>query len=725
MRLARSAKDKRTSVSSRLRPAGSGLLIILLTLLVYLPALRAGFIWDDPEYVSENQLLHSPGGLARIWVPGNTFQYYPLVFTSFWIEYHLWGSHPLGYHLTNILLHACSAVLVWRLLRRLNVPAAWFCAAVFALHPVHVESVAWVTERKNVLAGLFYLLSLKCYLDFDRDRTTPRYFAALALFVLALLSKTVVCSLPLVLLLIGWYRGGAWKWRDLINLLPFFVVGGALGLLTVWLERYQVGAHGIDWELTFAQRILIAGRALWFYAASLLWPAQLCFIYPRWEPNPGHLLEWLAPLGVVAVLVTLWVLRARWGRGPLVALLFFVVTLVPALGFFDVFPFLFSFVADHFQYLASLGFIVLVVGGVAHALAGRTGALWRQARVPVAVIALLVLGALTAKRCQVYRDEETLYGDTLAKNPAAWMAHFNLGLILHERGDTDLAFEHFRRTVQLRPPYHKAHTMLARCYKERDDLDRAIQHYRAALQAEPRLVEANLNLGLLYALRRQYQQAIPLYRRALALRSPLPEANLALGNALLAVRDLDGAVEQYRRTLEAWPNDAPARAALGLALLWLGRVDDAVRELEAALALQPDLLEKRLLLAEVFRRRGQYARALGVLRQGLAHSPDHPRIAGALAWLLSTCPDDSLRDGVAALALAERSVGSTDRRDPAALKILAAAYAEAGRFEQALQTARQARVLATAANNERLVQELDPQIAAYQAGQPYRTAPGQ
>ncbi|UCG32414.1 MAG: hypothetical protein JSU68_12200, partial [Phycisphaerales bacterium] len=279
----------------RWRSAAPGLLIVLFTLAAYLPAMKAGYVWDDPDYVTENELLRSLDGLGRIWVPGNTPQYYPLVFTTFWIEYHLWELQPLGYHLTNILLHALSAVMVWRVLLRLRIPAAWLCATVFALHPVHVESVAWITERKNVLAVLFYLLSLRAYLGFVDHRRAGLYFAALALFGAALLSKTVTSSLPVVLLLIIWYRGGRFGAADLLNLLPFFIVGLCLSLLTVWLERHHVGARGVDWELSLPQRVLIAGRALWFYVATLLWPTRLTFIYPRWEPDPTRLVEWLAP----------------------------------------------------------------------------------------------------------------------------------------------------------------------------------------------------------------------------------------------------------------------------------------------------------------------------------------------------------------------------------------------------------------------------------------------
>ena len=716
---ARKSALVRETPPSRLRGVAPGLLIILLTLAAYLPATRAGFVWDDPDYVTGNELLRSLPGLGQIWIPQNTPQYYPLVFTSFWGEYHLWGLHPLGYHLTNIILHALSAVMVWRLLRRLKVPAAWCCAAVFALHPVHVESVAWITERKNVLSAGFYLLAMWAYLRFDEHRGARYYFAALALFLMALLSKTVACTLPLALLLIGWYRRGRWSRFDLLNLLPFLVLGAALGLLTVWLERHHVGARGIDWQLTSCQRVLIASKALWFYAYTLLWPTNLIFIYPRWEPDPSRLAEWLAPLALLVVLVAWWVGRARVGRGPPAALLFFILTLAPALGFVDVFPFRYSFVADHFQYLASLGLIVLVVGGLGRVFAAAAGSRANFGRLAAAVT-LAVFAVLTWNQCKIYRNAETLYGYTLAKNPGAWMAHFNLGLILDRRGQADAAFEHYQRTVRLRPRHHKAHTLLARDYTKRNELDKAVEHYLAALEINPRLLTANINLGNIYASRGQYQQAIQHYRQALSVRSPLPEANFALGNTLLAMGDFTAAAEQYRLALAGGPDDAPTRANLGVALLQLGRLDDAVAEFEAALSLQSELTETRLLSAAALSRLGDHAAAADTLRRGLELSPQEAKLIGALAWIMCTCPDHAVRNGPEALALAERLVQVTGRRDAGALKTLAAAYAEVGRFDQALQNARLARALAVAFNDRHLVQQIDRQIAAFQNRQPYR-----
>jgi hypothetical protein len=348
------------------RPIVCGGLLVLLTLVAYLPVLQyGGFIWDDDFYVSNNPLLRSVNGLVRIWTePTATPQFYPLVHTTFWIEYHLWQLNPFGYHLVNVLLHALNAVLFWRLLTKLDLPQAWVAAAVFALHPVCVESVAWISERKNVLSAFLYLSSALVYVEFwmwgsDKRRWVP-YAAAFALFVGALLSKTVTCTLPATLLIVLWWKRGRIKWGDVLPLVPFFVAGAALGLTTAWIERYRAGAMGGEWDLSFADRWMVAGRAVTFYAAKLLYPHPLSFVYERWQIVAGAWQQWLFPLGVIALLATLWALRERIGRGPLAAAAAFVAILGPALGFVNVYPFRYSFVADHFQYLASLAVITLV-----------------------------------------------------------------------------------------------------------------------------------------------------------------------------------------------------------------------------------------------------------------------------------------------------------------------------------------------------------------------------
>jgi len=405
--------------SQRTRLAVGALGLIVATLIAYAPALRAGFIWDDDAYVSENQTLRSGDGLRKIWFElGATPQYYPLVFTTFWAEYQIWEARPTGYHLINVLLHALSAVLLWRLLRLLGVPGAWIGAAVFALHPVNVESVAWISERKNVLSGMFYLSSALAYFHFDArllstDAGRARIYAlSLFLFLCALLSKTVTATLPAALLLVIWWKRGRVRWRDFQRVLPFFVLGMVFGLVTAWTERIHVGATGASWNFGPLDRVLIAGRAVWFYASKLVWPNELTFIYPHWRIDSQIWWQFLFPVAALALLAALWFLRGRIGRGPLVAALFFGGTLVPALGFFNVYPMRYSFVADHFQYLAGIGLITLAVAAGTSAIAKFDDDRKRMTAI-VAALVLLVLGTLTWQQARICTDLRGS-GDALA-----------------------------------------------------------------------------------------------------------------------------------------------------------------------------------------------------------------------------------------------------------------------------------------------------------------------
>ena len=524
------------------------LLLLALTVCAYLPATRGGFIWDDDRYVSENPALTHPAGLRAIWLrPGATDQYYPLVFTTFWVEHRIWGTNPAGYHWVNVILHGLNAGLLWILLTRLGVPCPWLAAAVFAVHPVHVESVAWISERKNVLSGFFYLLAFLAYLRFSPLEATGReeppagsglgwYAIAFVAFVAALLSKTVTCSLPAVIVLVTWWKRGWPTRREWAALVPMFVVGLALALHTAQMEKQHVGASGPDWAFTPVERCLIAGRALWFYAAKLVWPTPLVFVYPRWEIDAREAWQYLYPLGWAALLAVLgWAalspplplpgrpaaLRGL-GRGPLVAVLVFSGTLVPALGFFNVYPMLFSFVADHFQYLASIPLICLgaaACAGLARRLPLPTG------RVAAAML-IATLGLLAWRQGHAYADLETLWRDTIAKNPTAWMAHYNLGRLLLDGGRDAEALGCFERTVATNPRHALGYNNWGHLLKreaEAAEGERAARLYELAAEKtalaiehdrtrDPRIIR---NLAEIHMARGDYSAAVAAYERAL------------------------------------------------------------------------------------------------------------------------------------------------------------------------------------------------------------------
>jgi hypothetical protein len=454
-----------------------GSVIVVIVLAAYMPALHGGFIWDDDVYVTNNPALRSVAGLWSSWTRlSANVQYYPLVFTSFWVEYHVWHLNPFGYHAVNVVLHLLNAFLVWQILRRLEIRGAWLAAALFAAHPVHVESVAWITERKNVLSGFFYLGSFAAYLRFancwrgnaegndgESSGSARRAYAiALLLFGCALLSKTVTATLPLILLLMAWWKRGRIERKDVLPLVPFLLLAALVGSVTPYLERVQVGASGNEWDLTPVDRVLVAGRAIWFYLWKLVLPLRLTFSYPRWSIDAGSWWQYLFPAAALGAMIALYMKRERIGRGPFAAFFFFVLTLAPALGFFDIYPMRYSFVADHFQYLASLGPIVLVSALLAKASDGRGGIeapSTARALATLCVISLLLgtLAVLTWRQSRIYRSELTLWSDTIQKNSESWMSYNNLGLFYLRQGDLGRALPLFRKSLTMNPDNAEAH----------------------------------------------------------------------------------------------------------------------------------------------------------------------------------------------------------------------------------------------------------------------------
>jgi tetratricopeptide (TPR) repeat protein len=423
-----------------------GSALFALTLIAYLPALRAQYIWDDNDYLTQNPNLADISGLAKTWASTQANpQYYPLVFTSFWLEYHIWGLHPLGFHLDNILIHSAAAILLWLLLLRLQIPppAALLAAAIFAIHPVQVESVAWITERKNVLCGFFYFAAMLVYFNGDgeslRKPDRPTYLFTVALFSCALFSKTVAASWPAAILVLIWWKHGKIRRADLLPLLPFFAIGLFLARLTAQIEHDQVGAGGKAWDLSAAERTIIAGRALWFYAEKALLPINLTFIYPRWDLSNNPSLQLLYPITAISFVAALFLFRRRLTRAPATAALLFAGSLLPALGFVNVYPMRYSFVADHFQYLAIAAMIV-PAAVLLHRFAGR-----------LAFIVLIPLLALTFQRCEVFHDSISLWTDTELKNPTSWMVRINLGQALQMQGHLDQAEREYITATELEP----------------------------------------------------------------------------------------------------------------------------------------------------------------------------------------------------------------------------------------------------------------------------------
>ena len=508
-------------------------LLVAAVLVAYWPAFSAGFIWDDDAHVTP-AALRSAGGLVRIWTEiGATQQFYPLLHSAFWLEHRLWGTSPLGYHLVNVGLHIIAALLLGLLLRRLAIPGALLAATLFALHPVHVESVAWISEQKNTLSAIFYLSAALAYLRFDEGRGRKAYVLALVLFVGGLLTKTVVATLPAALLVVIAWRRGRIRWRsDVVPLLPWFLLALVAGLLTAWIERRIIGAEGAAFELTALQRSLLAGRVGWFYLGKLAWPANLTFIYPRWEIDPAAWRDWLPGLAAIAGLRVLWRWRQRT-RAPLAAALLFGGTLFPVLGFFNVYPFQYSFVADHFQYLASVSVIAFAVGSLVHA-AHYAPIVTRRAAVVMAAAALMGFAALTRHQTHVYRDNRTLFAVTVARNPGAWMAWNNLGKeFMGAKPQLPAAIRCLERAIALRPDYPEALNNLGLALTQSGRAHDGLGHLERSLRLKPNWYQTHNNLGVALASLGRADEAVLSFQRAATLNPSLPNIHENWAKALV------------------------------------------------------------------------------------------------------------------------------------------------------------------------------------------------
>jgi tetratricopeptide (TPR) repeat protein len=706
--------------------------LYLLILLAYIPASANGFIWDDDDYVTHNAPLRTPEGLRRIWFEvGATPQYYPLVFSSFWVEYHLWGLSPRGYHWVNIALHAANALLLWAVLGQLAVPGAWFAAAAFGLHPVHVESVAWISERKNVLSGFLYLSAFLAYLRFalpskaigsPHSRRWPIYYLSLVLFLGALCSKTVTCSLPAVLLLVLWWKHGKVTGRDQLALAPFFAAGLCAGLLTAWVERHVVGAEGDTWDLSPLERVLIAGRALWFYAGTLAWPTQLAFMYPRWEVNAWVLWQYLFPLAAVGLLVSLWLARGRLGRGPLTACLCFAGTLLPALGFFNVFPFRYSFVADHFQYLASAALLALAAAAAA-TLLRKVPQPHRWLAPTLAGSVLCGLAARSWAQEKVYHDLETLWSATLRQNPDCWMAHNNLGNVYLEQGKLDLAVQHFRASLRIKPDHFEALGSLGETLTRMGQMPQAEEHFRAFVAANPRRAAPRCSLGIALARQGKRDEAEQQFRDALNLEPGNALAHYNLGIALGSKGQTQEATQHFRAAVQADPLLAEAHYNFAVALLQDGRRAEALNHFQQAVEQRPGTARFRFAYARLLQMEGRPEEARRQCQQAISLDPMWLGEAEDAAWHFATDPDPVARNGPLAVELARAVVTEAGSHRPRALAVAAAAYAEVGLFEQAAILARNAQEAARLAGDSDLVQEVDRQLSLYRQGKPFRSGP--
>ena len=587
-------EKKGQTISLRIsrREAPALLVLGVLTAVIYFPATQAGFVWDD-SIMRELRAVSTWGGIWDIWFnPVSAYlegggtrkegHYWPLLYTTFWIEHKLWGFSPAGYHIVNILIHFANTVLLWRLLACLAVPGAWFVAAVFAAHPLHTESVAWIMARKDMLATLFCLASLFVWLRFVESPGRGRYAGALLLFAAAMLCKSVVVVFPAALLILQWWKEGRLSRTYVLGTAPFFLVGFAIaGGDMLFYQSVQPLSLGYS----IVERLLIAAHSLWFYVGKLLWPVELAVIYPHWDVSVSAVADWLYVVAAVSAAGALWFLRSRVGRGPLACVLFFAVMLSPTLGFVDYGYMRFSFVADRYQYLGGIGAIVFFAASAACG-AQRLPDLPRKAAKGAALALLVLLGAATWNQAAVYKDEVTLFRHVVSLNPQARTAHMNLAYgLLHSEGPSQEALAAARTAVRKRPLYYSSHNVLGAALSGLDRHEEAEKHLRRAVALNPRYAPAFLNLGESFRSRGHYEKALEAYLSALRIDPDYPLPYVGMGYVLFGLKRYEEAVFSLKRALSLQPGLAMAPriySLIGQSLRKTGRHEEAQKYLRRA-----------------------------------------------------------------------------------------------------------------------------------------------
>ena len=632
----------------------------------YWPSLNGEFFhfWDDARWIRDvAKLAQEEGGLRRIWTElGAVEQYYPLTATTFWLDRHLWGDWPLPYHVQNVLWHGLSSLLIVVFMRQLRLPGAWLAATVFALHPMMVESVAWITERKNVLSLPLFLGALIASAGFASwaDRPPPNrarwliaYALTFLLFLAAMLAKVSTFVFPAAVPLLGWWRTGRIAWRrDVLSMAPFFVVALVLALVVHHVEVTVLGAGAAFPKLEPAQQLLLASRIPWFYAAQFFWPREICVMYPRWEIDSAFGWSWLYPLATILLLTSAWLVRHRLGRGPWTALLLFGGALLPVSGLFQVYGMVLAWVADRWAYLPILALLLPVAAQITT---------WTsRGSLPIRRMALgtlvLGLGVATWHSADRFRDERSLWEATLKANPECWPACNNLGNLADKEGRHEEAARWFLKGLQFDPGNPDMTNNLGNAYLKNGQAALAIEKLTELVARKPQMAVAHHNLGLAWLELGKAEEALKAFEQAMALKPEFVPSQLKRADLLLALGKVEEAEAQYLAVLKVSPQDAEALVSLGNLCFSTNR----------------------------------HAEALDFFQRTLQAAPGDPVALNNLAWLLANTPLDRLRDAERAVALAQQALAASPKVIPEYRQTLVLALAACQRYQEAAKEASRA-----------------------------------
>jgi tetratricopeptide (TPR) repeat protein len=730
-----------------------------ITLAVFSQTLRCEFVnYDDDSYVYKNPAVTCGLTLKGIeWTFTHVVlsNWHPLTMMSHMLDCQLYGLKAGGHHLTNVLLHTGSVILLFLVLRQMTglrpdkgvgatapqAGAMWrsaFVAAVFAIHPLRVESVAWVAERKDVLSGLFFMLTLWAYVRYveqskvQSPKSRVFYGLALLFFALGLLSKPMVVTLPFVLLLLDYWplnrftpptpapavtgngdllKNHSVPWRLILEKIPLLALTGAACVTTMVTQKDIIA------PVPLALRIGNAVVSYVVYLRQMVCPAGLAVLYPY--PRNG-LPGWEITLAVVllAAISTGVFLRRQKEPYLLTGWLWYLGMLVPAIGLVQSG---WRAHADRYTYLPQIGLYFALTWA-----AGDLVISWRYGRRILGVGALSVIVALlvcTWKQTSYWRNSESLWTHTLGCTSDNSIAHMNLGVTLTLQGRLDEAIEHLQKALQINPGDAEAHDNLGGALFQKGNVDEAMAHYQKAIQLKPDYAEAHYNLANMLAQKDQFAEAIAHYQKAIQLNPDFAEAHYNLGVVFGMQGRLDEAVEQYRKAIQTIPDYADAHGNLANVLAAQGRLEEAIPEYRRTLELVPNSGQAHFRFGQALQAQRNFAAAIKEYQKVLDLVPRHLPVHLSLAWLLATSPEASLRNGQKAVELAQEAERLSKDGSPQILDTLAAAYAEAGQFGEAVETAKRALNLTATQNKQPLADAIQARLKLYEAGSPYHEKP--
>jgi len=647
------------------------LLISGLTLWIYWPSLRGELIWDDEWYVRMNPSLHDLRGLWRFWFqPGSWVEYYPVQETVQWVQWQLWGEHTLGYHLTGLFLHIVNALLVWKLLAKFGLRFAWLGGLIFAVHPVQVDSVAYICELKNTLSLPFFLLSMMAWIDFDEGKSVLDYRKSLEFFLVAMLCKISMAPFWVIILLYAWWKRGRIGWNDFLNCAPFLLVAVVFSYLTIWSGAvYEKSAHAVAAATPLSgilSRLDAAGQIGTVYFARCFLPWNHFLIYPQWPLHEDSLLAWLPWVVMAGVIGFLWHKRADWGRHALLGLGFFFLFLAPFLGFVPVSYMNFTWVMDHFLYLPIIGLIGLVVAGM-EGLYARLSAGARLVAVGILPVVVILLTGLSRAFDGFYISEEGFWLKMLQSNPTVWMAHtnlgsrylelerfpealvqekqalvlrpdsgddyYNLGLVLEKMGRAQEAKTEYERAMKLSPGNTKIYLNLGEMMRRAGDAAKAEDYFREGLKIAPDDASLDTDLAASLVQSGRPREAIAIYEQVAENNPDMAQFQYNLGNALLQMGSLDEAVQHLEAAVSLDPKLVSAHENLGVALAQLGRLPEAMDQFEDVLQLNPNSWQALDNLGMALAQTGHILEAIDRFERALEINPQDAKASDSLAKL--------------------------------------------------------------------------------------------